>query len=801
VRGKGQHAGGATEGPRSRLPGLKSRSLERWLPLLLVPAALLPDLAAALPLRTYFFRDFTATFLPLRLFAAREMREGRIALWNPLVFEGTFQLPALYPPDLLHALWPSPVFVSWLLTLHLPLAALAAYWLARELGASRPGAFLSGAVYSLGGFALSCLNLYVFLQALALAPLVAGFLRRAALRGGRQIPVAAVVVALALSTIAVEFVAQALLLGGALGLAVAPPGQALRRLAAASLLGVGIAGLPMAIMVGLLPETVRGAGLAPDVVLANAVHPAVLLQALLPNLFGSPQAPAEAWWGGRFFSKGLPYFLSLYVGPLALALAALGAFALPRRTRIAVLGLGALGLWYALGQRGGLAPLVARLPLASAFRFPAKALLLPHFAVALAAGFGVDRLRVTSRSWVPFAAWVGAAAAVALAVASALKAATGSLVAWTGVLEPFWPNLLDVARRDAALVAGLALVAAAVALAVRRGVLQPGPATALVVALAVADLARAGSGLNRQVHPSFFELLPETAALPLVDREGGRVFSYALEDSPAFLGFLARGGPELTLGGLYLHRQLLGPYTNMLDGVPAPEATDLTAFTPRPRELQAADYDPRAVDHLLPWLRNAAVTRVLALDPLAHPDLVPLGTVSPGPPGLLIHLYGLEPSSPRTYVACHVIAEPDVERATARPYSPGFDPRRDVAFEPGRGSVTDGPLAATCTKGRSWIRKQPADVVAVGVEADASGYLVVRDSYALGWRAWVDGVPAPVLRANGKHRAVPIPAGKHEVLMRYEAPGMRIGVGLSVFAALTAAAAWARAGPPRRGEG
>ena len=85
---------------------------ESWLPLLLVPVALLPDLAAALPLRTYFFRDFTVTFLPLRLFAARELREGRLPFWNPYLFEGTFQLPALYPADLLHALWPTPVFVS-----------------------------------------------------------------------------------------------------------------------------------------------------------------------------------------------------------------------------------------------------------------------------------------------------------------------------------------------------------------------------------------------------------------------------------------------------------------------------------------------------------------------------------------------------------------------------------------------------------------------------------------------------------------------------------------------------------------
>ncbi len=171
-------------------PSAGESRLSRWLPLLLVPVALLTDLVAAVPRNAYFFRDSTVTFLPLRLFAARELREGRFPSWNPYVFEGTFQLPALYPPDLLHVLWPSPAFVSWLLTLHLPLAALSAFWLARELGASRPAAFLAGAAYALGGFALSCLNLYVFLQALAIAPLVAGTLRRAAVRGGRPVVVA-----------------------------------------------------------------------------------------------------------------------------------------------------------------------------------------------------------------------------------------------------------------------------------------------------------------------------------------------------------------------------------------------------------------------------------------------------------------------------------------------------------------------------------------------------------------------------------------------------------------------------------
>jgi hypothetical protein len=217
----------------------------RFLPALLVPASLLTDLGAALPLRTYFFRDFGSAFFPLRELAARELREGRFPAWNPYVFEGTFQLPATYPTDLLFALWPSPVFASWLLTLHLPLAALSAYWLARELGARRLGAFASGLVYALGGLALSCVNLYVFLQALALAPLVTGLLRRATLCGGRAVAAAAAGVAASVSTLAIEFVGQACLVGTVLGPRPAVP-LSVGRLGAALGLGATAAALPRA---------------------------------------------------------------------------------------------------------------------------------------------------------------------------------------------------------------------------------------------------------------------------------------------------------------------------------------------------------------------------------------------------------------------------------------------------------------------------------------------------------------------------------------------------------------------------
>jgi hypothetical protein len=764
----------ALPGPASRPGG--DGGWGRWAPVLLVPTALLPNLAAGIPWRTYFFRDFTATFYPLRLFAARELRAGRLPAWNPLIFEGSFQLPAFYPPDLLLAISNGPVFTSWLLTLHLPLAALGAYWLAREFGASRAGAFAGGAVYALSGFALSTLNLYVFLQALALAPFVVGLVRRAATGGGRSVVAAAVMLALALSTLAVEFVGQALLLGLALGLVVRPSRPALGRLVAATALGIGLAGLPLVLTLGLLPETVRGAGFAPDVRLGNAVHPAVLLQTLLPRLFGLPQDPAEAWWGGRFFSKGLPYFLSLYVGPPALALAAVGLGALPRRERACLVALGGAGLWYALGEWGGLATLASHLPFAGAFRFPSKALLLPHTALALAAARGVDRLRPGGAAWSRLAAVLGVLAAVAGLVVLLLARASPSLVAWTGVVPAFWPHVFDVAVADGALVGVMALVGGGLAFAVGRGRLRPGPAALLFVALAVGDLARAGSGLNPQAPASFFDPLPEIRALGLAGLGGGRTFSYGVDHSPAFRGFLARGGRGLTLAGTWISRQTLAPYSNVVDRVETPEATDLT-------------YAPRAVAHLLPWLRQAAVVRVLSLDPLHDPDLEPLAAVSLGPAGLALHVYRLAGAWPRAYVACRVTQAVSAEEALRRPYEPGFEPAVEVALEQ--------PLAVDCAAGSARRLVFVPGEERYAVDADGSGLLVTRESFARGWRATVDGRAAPVLRANGKHRAVPIPAGRHEIVLRYRPPGLSLGLVLTCLSALLALGVW-WGGPFRR---
>jgi hypothetical protein len=290
----------------------------------------------------------------------------------------------------------------------------------------------------------------------------------------------------------------------------------------------------------------------------------------------------------------------------------------------------------------------------------------------MAAGFAVERLRL-GRAWGWLAAAGALAAAVAVGLAVLLAAAPPGLVGWTGVAPSYWPTVVEVTRHEAGVVLLLALAVGAVAWAVRRGVLRPGWAVALLAALAVADLARAGAGLNRQEDPSFFDPLPDIAALRLDDLDGGRVFSYGLDHSPTFREVLGRGGRALTLTGLYLHRQILAPYANVIDRVQAAEANDLTGLAPRERELGPDLYDPARVGELLPWLRNAGVARVLSLDPLSHGELIPLAAAPAGPPGVAIHVYGVD-TWPRASLACRATPVAGREQALGLPYGNGFDP-------------------------------------------------------------------------------------------------------------------------------
>jgi hypothetical protein len=80
---------------------------------------------------------------------------------------------------------------------------------------------------------------------------------------------------------------------------------------------------------------------------------------------------------------------------------------------------------------------------------------------------------------------------------------------------------------------------------------------------------------------------------------------------------------------------------------------------------------------------------------------------------------------------------------------------------------------------RAAIVADEAERVVVRAEVAAPALLVLLDTWYPGWTATIDGVPAPILRADHAFRGVPLEPGVHEVVFTYAPASVRIGVAAS----------------------
>lgn len=91
-----------------------------------------------------------------------------------------------------------------------------------------------------------------------------------------------------------------------------------------------------------------------------------------------------------------------------------------------------------------------------------------------------------------------------------------------------------------------------------------------------------------------------------------------------------------------------------------------------------------------------------------------------------------------------------------------------------------GPLGG---RGTARVLEQRGSELRVAAECDGPALLVLAENRGPGWTASVDGGPArPTLPCDVAWQAVPLEAGRHEVLFRLDSPALRWGLGLSAAA-------------------
>ncbi|MEE8476131.1 MAG: hypothetical protein V3T01_12295 [Myxococcota bacterium] len=215
-----------------------------------------------------------------------------------------------------------------------------------------------------------------------------------------------------------------------------------------------------------------------------------------------------------------------------------------------------------------------------------------------------------------------------------------------------------------------------------------------------------------------------------------------------------------------------------------------TVFTPSPDAPTHGDRVVAPFSGLLWMPREGARAAILDLfsaqtivSPTAHAWLLDrYRRISPAEvmPAVFDNPHAL----PRAYRVRHAYPEPPALVSGLRQLASGrFDPRRFAMLDKPppelrlrAGGRLHGP------SGEVEIVELAAERVVLRTRGDEPAAVVLTDAHYPGWVATVDGSPAPLLRANLNFRAVAVPPGEHEIVMRYRPASVRWGFAIALVA-------------------
>ena len=494
---------------------------------------------------------------------------------------------------------------------------------------------------------------------------------------------------------------------------------------------------------------------------------------------------SPTYWGPKPFTSG-PH----YVGPIVLLLA---AFAVRQWRNRGVLVLSLMALFATLFSLGSHFALLNRFmyehfPLFNAFRVPESWLAITAFALALLAAFGLRGLgRDTGPDGDPAARrtfrWIFGGVAGVLLVLMLLPGVfydfeqageevqvTQALLAQQPDIAPNDPRVApavrsyldeqralreDTFRSEMRRSLFFLLLAGGMILLFQRGKAPRWALQAALVLLVVVDLWGVGRRYFNKDDLVRANDVEEQIATYDVDR-------YILGQQEA------AGGPgrfrvlSLEAGSPFQHAR------------PSYHYESVGGYHGAKLRL-AQDYIDELYADPVTRLPNANALDMLGARYVISPS--PLPGLDPVYQGEQTGLFVLENMDvpPRAWLVGETEVASDPPAAWARLRDPAFDLRRTaILYEPlDMDIVPVDSVSMTNVRMQSWSLHE----IVLDVATDAPRLLVLSEVfYPAGWGATVGGEETPILQVDHMLRGVPVPAGAHQVVLRFDPPRHRIGV-------------------------
>jgi hypothetical protein len=116
--------------------------------------------------------------------------------------------------------------------------------------------------------------------------------------------------------------------------------------------------------------------------------------------------------------------------------------------------------------------------------------------------------------------------------------------------------------------------------------------------------------------------------------------------------------------------------------------------------------------------------------------------------------------------------------------SSDFYPHKTVLLEKeGGAEYPEAVSRGSSSSGEVEIKSYRPDSIVLITDAPVPAYLFLSEIFYPGWKAFIDGQPARILRGNYLFRVLELPEGRHQVRLEFDPWTIKAGIGITLLTA------------------